>query len=64
MSIDPKAKQFIEKTLDKVDIDRQQKIILNQHTEITEQQNKILDIIDHAANSDKAWIIGEMYWGK
>lgn len=64
MSVDPKVKEFIEKTLDTVDVDRQQKIILEQRIEIDEQQKKILDIIDHAVNSDKAWIIGEMYWGK
>lgn len=64
MSINPKVTEFIEKTLDKVDVNRQQKIILNQYLEIQEQQNKIANIIDNAANSDKAWIIGEMYWGK
>lgn len=64
MSVNSKVKEFIEKTLDTVDVDRQKKIILDQRLEIDEQQKKILDIIDHAANSDKAWIIGEMYWGK
>ena len=64
MSTNSQVKLFIYKTLDKVDIDRQRKIILDQHMDIEEQQKRITDIINNAAYSDKPWIIGEMYWGK
>lgn len=57
------VEKFIERTLDIVDIDRQRQVILDQQLEIEEQTKKIQNMLNTAANQDKPWIIGEMYWG-
>jgi hypothetical protein len=64
MSANEQVKKFIEDSLDRVDVDRQRKILSNQQIEIKSQTEQITDLISRAAESEKPWIIGDMYWGK